>query len=154
MPGCPLKSALTLGYTYLSGDDPESSRHEGWDPILSRWPKFSELVLYTLVPENGVGYWTNLQILKAAWGIQPVERLNVTFALQWWLANQNPFAAVNPAFFAEGKTRGLNPQAVIKYKFNDWLSSAVIFEAFQPGSYYQKEVRAQFFSRWEFMMTF
>jgi len=154
VPGCPLKSALTLGYTYLSGDDPESSRHEGWDPILSRWPKFSELVLYTLVPENGVGYWTNLQILKAAWGIQPVERLNVTFVLQWWLANQNPFAAADSVFFAEGKTRGLNPQAVIKYKFNDWLSSAVIFESFDPGFYYQEEVSTRFFSRWEFMMTF
>jgi len=154
IPGCPLKSALTLSYTYLSGDDPDTSRHEGWDPILSRWPKWSELVLYTLVPEDGVGYWTNMQVLKAAYGMQPVEKLNVTFALQWWFAEENPFAAVNPAFFSDGKTRGLNPQATIKYKFTDWLASAVIFEAFQPGSYYQEEVKTQFFSRWEFMLTF
>lgn len=154
LPGCPLKSALTLGYTYLSGDDPDTDRHEGWDPILSRWPKWSELVLYTLIPENGVGYWTNLQILKLGYGMQPVEKLAINFNLQWWFAEENPFLATNPTFFSDGKTRGLNPQANIKYKFTDWLASAVIFEAFQPGSYYQDEVATQFFSRWEFMLTF
>ena len=54
------KPSLLLGWTGLSGDDPATTANEGWDPLFSRYPKWSELYIYTLGSERGGAYWTNL----------------------------------------------------------------------------------------------
>jgi len=33
--------------------------------LYSRWPKWSELYIYSQVPEKGVAYWTNLNMWQA-----------------------------------------------------------------------------------------
>ncbi|MDZ7725143.1 MAG: hypothetical protein U5R06_20585 [candidate division KSB1 bacterium] len=52
------------GFNLLSGDDPSTDDNEGWNPIFSRWPKWSELYIYSQVMEtvrgrHKVAYWTN-----------------------------------------------------------------------------------------------
>ncbi len=37
----------------MSGDDPSTDDNEGWDPLFSRWPKWSELYIYSLATEGG-----------------------------------------------------------------------------------------------------
>ena len=154
IPNCPMKSALTLGYTYLSGDDPSTDRHEGWDPIFSRWPKWSDLYVYTIATEDGPGWWTNMQILRAAWASQPIDKMTLTLGLNYFLALENPFETTKPTLFAGGSTRGLNPVVNLRYKFNDWLSSQWLLEYLRPGSYYQNTVNSQVFSRCELMINF
>ena len=56
----PYLKTLTLGTVLLSGDDPATGRMEGWDPVFSRWPKWSEGYIYTLSRESRVAYWSNL----------------------------------------------------------------------------------------------
>ena len=44
-------------YVGLSGNDPSRPNVIGnWDPLFSRWPQWSELAIYSQVPENGVAY--------------------------------------------------------------------------------------------------
>lgn len=45
---CPYHGAIELGGLFLSGDNPSTARYEGWDPFYSEWPKYSELLIYTL----------------------------------------------------------------------------------------------------------
>ncbi len=67
----PLKPEWDLGYVYLSGDDPATPQHEGWDPLFARAPVWNEIYIYPLVYEtaNDSGpipaYWTNLHIYMA-----------------------------------------------------------------------------------------
>ena len=46
------KPSLLLGWTGLSGDDPATTTNEGWDPLFARYPKWSELYIYTLASEK------------------------------------------------------------------------------------------------------
>ena len=55
----------TAGFWALSGDDPATPANENWDPLFSRWPKWSDLYIYSQVPENGAAYWTNLGMGQA-----------------------------------------------------------------------------------------
>jgi hypothetical protein len=39
---------------------------EGWDPIFSRWPKWSESFIYTFTRESRPSYWSNMSSLYAS----------------------------------------------------------------------------------------
>ncbi len=47
------KPSIQVGWVGMSGDDPATSKIEGWDPLFSRWPKWSELYIYSQVPGEG-----------------------------------------------------------------------------------------------------
>ena len=53
-----------------------------------------------------------------------------------------------------GKDRGQNPQLVVKYAFNDWLSGHLWGEYFIPGDYYAEDRDNAIFARWQLMLTF
>jgi hypothetical protein len=60
----PLPAQLTIGGIGLSGDDRATAgRDEGWDPAFSRWPKWSESLIYLFARESKPAYWTNFRSL-------------------------------------------------------------------------------------------
>ena len=59
------RPTFSLAYIGMSGDDPGTNTIEGWDPLFSRWPRWSELFIYSLTPETGVAYWTNTGMWEA-----------------------------------------------------------------------------------------
>jgi len=72
------KPYFLIGYTGLAGDDPGTTkRYEGWDPLFARNPKWSDLYLYALTPERGVGYWSNLNMWQAEVGATPLKRASL-----------------------------------------------------------------------------
>lgn len=152
IPDCPLGTKVTLGGVYLSGDDPDSSKNEGWDPILARWPKWSELYIYSLLADrvNGTGnhiaYWSNMEIYRAAVSIKPLEKMTVDLVYQYLRAPEATGSG-------SGKDRGQNPQLVVKYAFNDWLSGHLWGEYFMPGNFYSGDDDG-FFARWEMTVKF
>lgn len=152
MPDCPLNTALNLGVVYLSGDDPNTNAHEGWDPILARWPKWSELYIYSLLTEavggtgNHIAYWTNMQIYRAKISAKPLDKMSVDLVYQYLMANEETGSG-------SGKSRGQNPQLIVKYAFNDWLSAHLWGEYFVPSSYYSGDDDG-FFARWELYAKF
>lgn len=54
-----------IGYTYMSGDDPDTSEYEGWDSFYGGWPQYGDLLawMYVAIPPNTAadptGFLTN-----------------------------------------------------------------------------------------------
>lgn len=145
------KPSIQVGWIGLSGDDPATSRIEGWDPLFSRWPKWSELYLYSLVPEKGVAYWTNLSMWQAEILASPTRSLSLR-GTYYALNALEPFAG-NPAVFGKGKKRGDMFQARADVVFSRALKGHVLYEYLKPGDFYVGRDSA-YFLRFELTVGF
>jgi hypothetical protein len=128
------KPSLSLAYIGLSGDDRETEKIEAWDPLFSRWPKWSELYIYSLAGEKGAAYWSDLNALQAEFTIAPVKPLTLR-ATYYRLGAFHPWPG-KPAVYAGGKTRGDLYQVRADLKVNDSWRGHVVGEWLQPGSFY------------------
>lgn len=128
------KPYMTVGYWALSGDDPNSKTLNGFDPIFARWPKYSEMVLYTMIPERGVGYWTNNRMLQLETGLNPIKPLTIRATFY----DQDAFHPSNksPSIFATGTHRGENYQVRTDCVFNERWKAHILFESYHPGDFY------------------
>jgi hypothetical protein len=155
-----LRQAVMLGWVALSGDDPATAANEAWDPLFSRWPKWSELVLYTLAVERGAGYWTNLSMGIAEVRSAPVrsveirvayQRLGAGFAEQG--ARTYGAVPVKPAAFGTGTHRGDLLAARADLRVDEHWRAHVVGEWFAPGDFYAGS-DAAWFLRAEILYTF
>jgi hypothetical protein len=152
--GWPQKNplALTLGSVYLSGDNPGSTKYEGWDPLYGRWPKWSESYIYTLSKEGGVAYWTNLYSLYGRAQIDIFKNVRFLFDYHHLMAPHAPLAGLTfPG--GNGKHRGELGIAKLTYQINKMVSGQLIWENFNPGSYYFSGADAANWMRIEFMIN-
>jgi hypothetical protein len=127
-----LKS-FVLGGILLSGDDPATARVEGWDPIFSRWPKWSEGYIYTYTRESRSAYWSNLSSFYARLAFDLGERVDGHVMVM-------PMAAAHarPGLFpgGAGRGRGTLCRAWLNYKLSRYFTGRVIWEHLEPGSFY------------------
>ena len=65
------KARMGLGWYYLSGDDPETSEDEGWNPLWARYPQYSELYVYAF-DTDGAGRWSNVNMPYIDFSISPI----------------------------------------------------------------------------------
>lgn len=128
------KPSLLLGWTGLSGDDPATTANEGWDPLFSRYPKWSELYIYTQGSERGPAYWTNLCLWQAEARLTPVKPLDLR-ATYYRMGAFHRFAG-KPAIYASGLKRGDLYEARADYKLNDNWRGHVVGEYLAPGDFY------------------
>lgn len=138
-----VKPSLSLGYIAMSGDDPATTKIEGWDPLFSRWPKWSELYIYTLASEKGVAYWTNLGMWQAEFLVAPAKPLNLR-ATYYKMRAFHPF----PGFakvYGDGTDRGDMYQVRADLAFPPHWSGHVLYESLAPGDFYVGRDRAWFF---------
>jgi hypothetical protein len=139
----PWKPTLQGGSIVLSGDDPATATVEGWDPVVSRWPKWSELYIYALVPENGASYWTNLQMWQAEVTCAPTARTTAR-GTYYHMTAFHPFAG-SQATFAAGTTRGDLVQGRVDIVLNRVVKAHVLYERLVPGSFYAGRAPGYFF---------
>jgi hypothetical protein len=129
----PLLKSAVIGGILLSGDDPATARMEGWDPIFSRYPKWSESYIYTLTRESRVAYWSNLSSLYATLALDFGERAD-------GLVNIMPMRAgyAQPGAFpgGTGRDRGVLVKGRLNYKISKDFSGRLIWEHFTPGNFY------------------
>ncbi len=147
----PLVKTLTVGGIALSGDDPETERHEGWDPLFSRWPKWSESYIYTLIRENGVANWSNLNSIYGGLIFQfsPYIDLKVT---QHFLG---AFQEANEVFpGGTGNYRGSLLIGRLNVKIDKHLGGHFVWEHFNPGDYYFSGSDSFNWLRFELMLKF
>lgn len=130
-----LPTLFSVGLIYLSGDDPETDKWEGWDPTFGRWPKWSDSYIYTQVKEDGVAYWTNLVSLNAEvrFILSPDVELKVAYHHL-----TAPQAADTLSAFpgGTGTARGELFIGKLSYKFNQRWSGHLLCESLDPGDYY------------------
>jgi len=124
------------GYVYLSGDDPKTlAKYEGWNPVLGRWPQWSELYIYTLIPEGGVAYWQNIHFPMIRAGIEPYKRLRLYATYLWMYADKEPAYDPRGQQF-ESLKRGELFTFRFSYKLEKYLFGHILYEHFSPGGFY------------------
>jgi len=130
-----LPNRLRVGGIYLSGDDPETGKNEGWDPMFARWPKWSESYIYTQIREDRVGYWTNLKSLWLQAEFKPFPESYLRLDYHHLMAPQaSDFAQLFPG--GGGDKRGDLFIGRLGYRFNKHLAGYILWEGFVPGDYY------------------
>jgi len=145
--------AVYLGGIYLSGDEPATeATYEGWDPLYSRWPKWSELYIYSLAREHGAAYWDNLVSPWIGLDAKAFGRMSFEGRLYlMWAAEHAPSWA---SLFGSGYYRGTLSTLKLAYAPNDYLSGYLLWEAMQPGDYYADGSDTAHFLRWEIMFKY
>jgi hypothetical protein len=125
--------SFVLGGILLSGDDPATARLEGWDPVFSRWPKWSESYIYTFIRESRSSYWSNLTSLYAQLAFDLGERVDGHVMVMPMGASH-----AQPGVFpgGPGRGRGTLCRARLNYKLSRYFTGRVIWEHFMPGSFY------------------
>jgi hypothetical protein len=127
-----LKS-FVLGGILLSGDDPATARVEGWDPIFSRWPKWSESYIYTFTRESRSSYWSNLSSLYAQLAFDLGARSDGHIMVMPMGAGHAQAGAFPGG---TGLSRGTLTRARLNTKISKYMSGRVIWEHLAPGSFY------------------
>lgn len=156
----PVPIAAALGAIVLSGDDRRTYDLEGWNPVYARWPKWSELLIYTFVRENGAAYWTNL--LSFWLGLEIPEYRNAS--LEWrlypmWSFEPNiscTHSILDPEPICTGPEshdRGILSTLILKWRSKQNLSGHLLWEAFKPGDYYPSGDNTAHFLRWEVILS-
>lgn len=147
----PILDTITLGGIYLSGDDPSTGKMEGWDPVFSRWPKWSESYIYTLIREQGVAYWSNLNTIY----LSLLSRLTRDITLQLSYFKLRAHRAAAPEFpGGDGKERGDLLIAWLKFDITRNLKGHFLWEHFKPGGFYFPGADGYHWLRFELMLRF
>ena len=146
---------LSLGYLYLSGDDPDTSdKNEAWDPLFSRYPWISELYVISIASDTNVGiagYWTNISVIRAEASIKPTEKSKITLDYNYLRANEN--VASSAVCTGADKERGHLPQLRVDYALTKNISTYFLAEYLIPGKFY-KERDPSLFLRTELSIKF
>lgn len=129
----PLLKTATAGGIYLSGDKPGTDKMEGWDPLFSRWPKWSNSFIYTFNRESRPAYWSNLTSIYGSLALDLGSRADGALTVQC-LGAVEPQPGVFPG--GAGRSRGTLLQGRLNYKISKHLSGRVIWEHFLPGDFY------------------
>jgi hypothetical protein len=144
-----LPNTITIGTIYLSGDDPNTNDNEGWDPVYSRWPKWSDSYIYTQIKENNgkVAYWSNMLSIYASLKFNLDEKTKFNFDYHHMTAPQT--GCVSSITGSSGNIRGDLFIAKIVYEANKNFSGHFQFEHFIPGNYYFSGANVSNWARFE-----
>jgi len=145
---------VTAGVVYLSGDDKKTDKNEGWDPLFSRYPWFSELYQSAFTGESGPAYWTNLQMYRLGVSANPAKKMKLSFFYNFLRANETIPASSTYSYSGKGKDRGHLEQARIDYTFSKNVAAYFLAEYFQPKDVYTSSADDAVFLRTEIQIKF
>ncbi|MCK4302869.1 MAG: alginate export family protein [Candidatus Eisenbacteria sp.] len=158
----PLQPTLKIGGIHLSGDDAHTEECEDWNPLFSRWPKWSELYIYTLIPEYGrVAYWSNLTSLNAQVALRLTKRAKFSYTFHKLGAVHPATPALLDDFYGEGTDRGELHEWKLSAEFGTRASCHFLIERFVAGDFYENPLGDDgepigkddaYFFRWELMV--
>jgi hypothetical protein len=129
------KPAMQFGYWGFSGDDPSTPAIEAWDPVFSRWPKWSELYIFSFNREKGPSYWSNTGMIQVEAGLSPRSFLDVRLTF-YHMNAFHPFPG-DPQVFGTGTNRGNMFQGRVDFRVNKKMRGHVLYEHQIPGNYYR-----------------
>ena len=145
LPDSGFKPAVEYGVYSLSGDKPATAKDEGWNPLWSRMPQFSELYVFSYDTEQSAARWSNL--------IAPHVDLtasNLIFNTKTTLSCYY-LRAMEDDGIGNGKNRGM--LYIFKDEFilgndllldKDKLTGLLLVEVLEPGNYYTEDKTGMF----------
>ena len=149
-----LNDQLTMSFEFLSGDDPQSGNDEMFDLLWGRWPRWSEIGLYSYAAETRVGQEANLIRFGPTWSLNPIKAMEFSASYYALFAQTDtptlgatqtlPANDPRRLFTNNGNFRGHFASAVVKYKFNRYVSGHLWSEFLFPGDYYVNRVAMPF----------
>jgi hypothetical protein len=149
------KPEWELGYVYLSGDDPNTPQHEGWDPLFSRAPMWNEVYAYLFLPEtikdSGAipGYWTNLHLYIAGVKLALASTTNLAISYQY-LRSDQVTSGLNAAMFSNNsKERGQLATVILNHSFTKQIDCLLQVEYFVPSKFYNDNAHDAALYRWQ-----
>ena len=145
------KPSVSLAWIGLSGDDPATGGNEGWDPLFSRWPKWSDGYIYTLAGEKGAAYWTNLRMWQAEALASPWKPLSLR-ATYYKMSAFHPFPG-SATSFGKGQNRGDLFELRADVTAGKHWKGHIVGEHLAPGDFYAGTDPAWFF-RIEVLYTY
>ncbi len=149
----PFPQTLTAGLIFLSGDNQQTpDRYEGWDPVFSRWPKWSDSFIYVLAKETGNAYWTNLfsPYLQLTFNLNQSSRLELLYYKLLAMTEGIPSNYCS----GSGTNRGDLFCARYFYTFNAHLKGHLIYEFFNPRNFYRPDAANCNWLRFEMTFSF
>lgn len=155
-----LKPEWEVGYVYLSGDDPTTSKHEGWDPLFSRAPMWNELYAYLLLPETSKesgpipGYWTNLHLYMAGVKLALTSATNLAASYQYLRSDQTTSGLSAAMFSNNSKERGQLATLLLSHGFTKQIDGLLQVEYFIPGEFYNDHAEHAALYRWQLQYKF
>lgn len=150
--GASWKPSVSMACIAQSGQDPTSDTITAWDPVFSRWPKWSEFYVISMAPEKAIGYATNTRMWEVEFKCSPAKDLDLRATFYKMAAMEAPATVPGPIFGTE-KERGRLWQARADYRFSPSLKGHALFENFAPGDFYSGKDSGHFL-RFEFSYTF
>lgn len=129
----PVLKTATIGGVFLSGDKPGTDKMEGWDPVFSRWPKWSDSFIYAFSRESRPAYWSNLTSFYGSLALDLGSRADAALTVQR-LGAFEPQPGMFPG--GPGRSRGTLLQSRLNYRVSQYLSGRVVWEFFTPGDFY------------------
>lgn len=148
---------LKFDIEYASGDKPGTAKYEGFDMLWGRYPRWSDLYIYSYAKEARVADNSNLIRFGPGWSIAPCSKSEFIANYYALFADQStPTSASNanlPQFSQNGNFRGHMLQAILKYKFNARITGHLWSEFVFPGDFYAHQEMMTFL-RAELMVTF
>jgi hypothetical protein len=147
-----MKPAVDCGWYYLSGDDPDSSKDEGWNPLWARYPQYSDMYVYAY-DADGAGRWSNLNMPHAGLSLSPAKWLKTTAMVAYLFAPEKdgPGGGDERGFLAVLKGEFTIGESLLMHK--DKLAGHLQVEILEPGNYYNVNDTAVF-ARWELAYSF
>ena len=153
-----LDNQISLVGEFLSGDDPKTKgTDEMFDILWGRWPRWSELYVYSYINETSrkISQMNNLARFGPNWTFTPIK--NTTFSATYnamFAPESTPTRAANSTLFTDnGNFRGHYLQTILKHKFNDHVSAHLWSEFVWMGDYYTHKDMMSFL-RAEMLFTF
>lgn len=143
----PLSPVWTVGYVYLSGDDPNTPDNEGWDPLFCRYPIWSEIVPQQYTGESGNSYWSNLSMYRTQLALKLSDKMKLAMIYNYLRANEFVNANAAYAIVGNNKDRGHLLQSKLDYAFNKNVAAFLQGEYFIPGDFYNDDADPAIFVR-------
>ncbi|MFO1475121.1 MAG: alginate export family protein [Verrucomicrobiota bacterium] len=154
---------VSLVFENLSGDKANTpNTDEMFDVLWGRWPRFSEMYIYSYVNETGgkIAQLNNTGRVGANWSCNPVKPVTFSLAYNALFAPTSiptrvfvaPVSQVGQ-FSMDGHFRGNYFQSVLRFNFNKHVSAHLWGEMLWMGNYYTQHDLMNFF-RAELLLTF
>jgi hypothetical protein len=150
-----LNNKLDCSFELLSGDDPNTGSDDMFDVLWGRWPRWSEIGLYSYAAETRIGQQANLMRFGPTWTINPIKNMEFSASYYALLALEDvpTREASSTLFSGNSNFRGHFASAMLKYKFSKHLSGHLWSEFLFPGNYYTSRTLISFL-RAELYFTF
>ena len=134
-----LDNSLHVGGEYASGDDPDTRRNEQFDLLWAKWPRWSELYIYTYTEETMIADCTNLIRLNVGHKFQPHKnwRISTDYHALWADETGAPWRG-RLTLDDDSNFRGHLFTCWANYTFGKQLKGHLLGEYFFPGDYYEK----------------